>query len=172
VLRRLLNSGDYSRAWRSVGFEKEPKVVAPDLEKELKEISQANIVFAQAGGASYQGMQIATVTLFKGRDPRPSQMIETEFGLTGFLESTCVIDQGKGVRRRRVIDYVANKVGGAHLDQTRDPIRDLDFVLLDNNQSDFFGKPGVYFELLSIGQAVARSEDAKKFMDRARQVWN
>jgi hypothetical protein len=67
------------------------------------------------------------------------------------------------VRRRDVIKYVANKLGRTHFDPSRKKDEQA-FRILDAamNSSVIVDKRLVYFELLSIGQAVAQSSDADK----------
>jgi hypothetical protein len=69
---------------------------------------------------------------------------------------------GKRFSRAQVVKYVANKLGGAHFDTRRGHRKeDPDFILLDKVTPTvhLLDKPAIYFELLSIGQAVAGSHD-------------
>lgn len=75
---------------------------------------------------------------------------------------------GHLISRHTVIKYVANKLGGAHHDKRRGTDKEnLAFVLLDKVGRDMglrlLDKPAVYFELLAIGQALAKSPDLRKF---------
>jgi hypothetical protein len=85
-------------------------------------------------------------------------------GLRAFAEATCIIVRGEQVNRRRLIKYVANKLGGAHHDTKRGTDHEEHlYSLLDESRQtmQLMGKPTVYFELLSIGQALARSPDIR-----------
>ncbi len=70
---------------------------------------------------------------------------------------------------------MANKKGGAHHDAARaatddeflllDQISDGGYRVVDNNVD----RNAVYYELLSIGQAVGRSQHAQMFLQRAQE---
>src|SRR5438132_14423240 len=125
TLRRLLVEGAYARAWRLSGSSGEPKVEAPDLMRSLTRIDHAHVTYAQAGGATSHGMTVTQVIELDfamspeqiaeeyRRGPQPAS---SEFGLSQFIESICVIYKGVRITRRGVIQYVANKLGGVHLD--------------------------------------------------------
>jgi hypothetical protein len=181
TLRLLLVGGVYGRAWRLVGFQGEPKVVAPDLEANLAGLDQTSITWAHAGGAESQGITVEHPMVMsramspeevKRRFERGREPVTSTYGLSRFLESTCVLYGDVAVRRREIILYVANKLGGAHLDAKRDPIKDRVAIALDETLNTFGigGRPAIYFEVLSIGQALVRSEDAIKFDAAANAV--
>ena len=64
-----------------------------------------------------------------------------------------------------MIQYVANKLGGAHHDERRG-VKDMKFTLLDQavREIQIAGKSAVYFELLSCGKALIKSDDIRKFL--------
>ena len=66
ILRRLLVSGDLGKAWRSVGYPKEPCIVAPCLESLLDLPGQAPILLAVAGGGTYEGVTARFPVLCEG----------------------------------------------------------------------------------------------------------
>jgi hypothetical protein len=76
------------------------------------------------------------------------------------------------VRRHLVIKYVANKLGGIHLDPKRDLKKDeeVGFSLLDQIADTYqvAGKQAIYFELLSIGQSISASPDVDRFLEVGR----
>lgn len=193
ILRRLLVEDQFGRAWRMLGLEKQPLIDAPDLERSIRDIPIDGIVFAQAGGATFQGqmMELGLVLNFimtpeqrKADFERGQYALTSTFGLSEFLDSMCFVIsvrmrntiQSMVINRRELIQYVANKIGGVHLDLTRDLNKDLDnkFKILDdfrdNPPVQFGNKKPVYFELLSIGQAVAKAEDVSKFVTQAKSV--
>ena len=167
VLRRILVNGDFGRAWRAVGFEREPDINAIDLLKHIEGFDLSEIKFALAGGALFKGSKFACILLYlsdaaeaRRRDTQPT---ERGFHLSEFLNSASFITDGEIVTRREVIQYVANKLGGAHLDaDIEPPLKSLGGV-------EIFGKPAVYFELLAIGQAVAHSIDTDRFLQKAHE---
>jgi hypothetical protein len=171
VLRRLLVLGDYAKAWRVAGEAKEPRLEAVDLSNALAGLELARIFFASAGGGRSGGGELSGALQYSGvmspelireryaRGEPPRRV----FHISEFLASPGVVFRGEFVSRRHVIKYVANKLGGDHFD----PMRKKDeraYQILDNamNAAQILDKRLVYFELLSIGQALAQSGDAKK----------
>jgi hypothetical protein len=158
-LRHLLIEGTLLRAWRAKGFDKQPTILAPRLESCLKD--HASIMIAVAGGGEYEGLQGALAVVRKHGSEAQTQNdddITYPFKLTKFVTGCALVINGKRIKREEVIKYVANKLGGAHYDERRS---ESAFAALDNAAGliDFLGKNAVYFELLSIGQLVAKAPD-------------
>lgn len=181
VLRMLLVDGNYGRAWRLAGFSQEPRIIATDLSANLGTIDRSRIVYAQAGGARFQGMELAGALMVNyamtdrelaQRTGNRSSPLRSEYGLSQFVESDCIIYKGVHIKRREIIQYVANKLGGAHLDVNRSLSKEHKDVLLDElrNTMQLVGKPSIYFELLSIGQAIAQAKDTLRFLERVRNL--
>jgi len=67
------------------------------------------------------------------------------------------------VSRRELVQYVANKLGGTHIDTKRDfsKIKERKFALLDQVREMIrvADKNAIYYELLSIGQSLVQSDD-------------
>lgn len=217
VLRRLLVYGDLQKAWKVAGFEKEPKIKAVDLNSHLRGVRTKDIKWAFAGGALYAGMQVGALVdsgskgkgkgkgniacslLVNGKNdvgryPQESEIYKS-VGLGKFLFDSSIILEGKIIPRRAVIEYVANKIGGAHIDIRRDESKKKErwFSLLDQ-LFDMEGSPDsvalsvieetgnerlvasslgfvaskkvLYYELLSIGQAISWSEDIELLCER------
>ena len=189
VLRKLLVEDEYGRAWRTtiIGFQKQPKVSAVDSDKYMlnanPEIPIKKIKFAVMGGAVYKGLAIQGLrygnyapsqTSLLREKKRTEYLINNprKYMLKDFMESVaCVID-GKKISRRDIIQYVTNKKGGVHIDFKRNRPLDKKFKLIDRSYSRFYiyDKNYVYYELLSIGQTIAHSEDAKLFIDKASSL--
>jgi hypothetical protein len=174
VLRRLLVHNDLQRAWKAAGFEREPVIVTTDLLKNVDDVPMDTIVFASAGGALYNGVELQGALIAKGA-PDANRKVgpppPLEIGLRKFIESPSVIVNGHLIPRRLVVKYVANKMGGAHYDPKRTKSEEeRQFVRLDRAAADvvILGKNAVYFELLSIGQALVASADVKKLYEAAR----
>lgn len=221
VLRRLLVYGDLQKAWKVAGFEKEPKIIAADLNSQLHGVRTKDIKWAFAGGALYAGMQVGALVesvskgkgkgniacslLVNGKDdvgcyPQESEIYKS-VGLGKFLFDSSIILEGKIIPRRAVIEYVANKIGGAHFDVRRDESKKKErwFSLL-NQLFDMEGNPDsvalsvieetgnerlaasslgfvaskkvLYYELLSIGQAISWSEDIELLCERVSNPKN
>lgn len=194
VVRRLLigeGRGDYLKAWCALGFASQPILYAIDLDNHLNAqgINPQGIAYAQAGGALYHGAVIASLLIanapatrhdMEARSKTPPQM--REFKLGQYLQSVSVIvgtlpneeDTVPLVRvtREQVVKYIANKKGGAHFDTSRDNKTQAAFTSLDKAVAArivLIDKPAVYYELLSIGQVLARSPSTTKFLDEAKR---
>ena len=177
VLRNLLVEDQFGKAWRIVGFEKQPKIKAPDLELCIEGLDLSKITLAQAGGAFYHGMQ--TMAFASGRyfltpeqrtkrAQQSPESLEREFYLMEYLDSPCIIIKGTKINRRQLIKYVANKLGGTHIDFRRNPSIDTDkkYIVLDSipNNLEIGDKKALYLELLALGQCVAKAADTEKFI--------
>jgi len=183
VLRRLLIENELGRAWRSVGMPGKLQVSAVDLRNVIGDRVLTSIDFAHAGGGSYGGFRIAG--LHKTSSPAPetwgSEMHRKppgfpvrKFALTEFVESPCLIVAGTEITRGELVKYVANKLGGAHTDLRRDESKEFDrkCQLLDTHRitTRIVEKNSVYYELLSIGQALVNSHDVQTFMERCQHA--
>ena len=173
TLRRLLIFGDLGKAWRAAGFLNEPYIVAPRLESLLDMPGQPQILLAIAGGGKYEDVTARFVALCEGRIAvsYPTEGEAYAFGLHEFAESCGSYYAGYRIKRREIITYVANKLGGAHFDRGR---QEQTHSLLEQNFNAFTididsvrGLNGIYFELLSIGQCISNSPDVQKFMSNA-----
>lgn len=174
VLRRLLVDKDLVRALRAVGLTPQAKIVTSTLEPTLKLAPIKNIVFASAGGAKYKGAELRGwfMVNYAMSDEEIKKLNSIEvpnasMNLNDFVEAPCLVLSGVRIPRRILIQYIANKLGGAHLDPKRSK-GEREFVLMDKAHRDlrlrYLGKPFIYYELLSIGQALASSEDIETFL--------
>ena len=155
------------------GFEREPTVVAIDLEAALQDAEPNTVVLALAGGALIKGIKAAALVLRKSAVPvsdvprqQGSPPPEVEFGLSNYLSSTAGLVDGERITRREVIKYVANVKGGVHLSGKR---REAEKPLVARlskleKRFDVVSTNGLLFELVAIGQAIAASNDASRFI--------
>ena len=173
-LRLLLVQNELQRAWKAAGFEREPSITCAGLFGFPVE----NFKFWSAGGARCNGIEIQSV--FEPRTRQLGQEMSAKIletlnsgthrelvKLSQFTAAPCLIDGGVPVSRRTLIKYIANKLGGTHLDSKRDEpegplFRILDRLRAERVQAD---KPVIYFELLAIGQALAASPDMLNLME-------
>jgi hypothetical protein len=179
ILRRLLVEQDLHCAWKALGFEGQATIVASTLKPILQAVPAQHILFATAGGASFGGAELRGFVRAKSKldqaqvdrlagGPVPN----AKFSLLDFVDDASVIVAGIEVKRRQVIKYVSNKLGGAHLDRRRGTTKEgMIFDLLDKASESYtlLEKPAIYFELLSIGQALVNSADVMRFLDRATE---
>lgn len=185
VLRRLVSYGDLGRAWREVGFTKEFSISAPDLRAMIDGYPILRIDFAAAGGALYQGAQLSGIKILDmARQPNQTQGEPPyqSFSVSSFQRSECLLLTRRyklgGMKqeiltRGELINFFANKYGGAHYDPKRTSSKEelLDWFL-NNFPLKVLDKRVIYFELLSIGQSLATSQDVQKLRNELRNVLN
>jgi hypothetical protein len=91
--------------------------------------------------------------------------------LGAFLKQTSLVVNGVLINREEIIKYVANKLGGAHYDDSRDDSTgtgdislEQKYKLLDGVRSGIAvaDRNAIYYELLSIGQRVVNSRDVRQ----------
>ena len=186
ILRRLLVEDEYGNAWRTkiIGFVKQPSIIAVDSDQYMlnKEQDIKKIKIAVMGGAKYKGTIIqgfrfvnytkSPTNIAKDYE-RTKYLIENprKYKLNEFLDSTSCIIEGKKISRREIIQYVTNKKGGVHIDFKRNRQIDKKFKLIDESYSlAMVDKNYIYYELLSIGQLLANSDDAKLFVNKALEL--
>lgn len=132
-----------------------------------------------AGGAHYGGVVSAGMTVVKGanapelpKDVDQSWFTARPWPLTDFMESAGAIVQGTVIKRREIIKYFANTEGGVHLDRSS-RVRRKEEELVSRirrleGKIKAFGTDGLYFELLSIGQAVGKAPDVIQLVEKIR----
>ncbi len=172
ILRRLLVNGDLQKAWLALDLTHEPKIIAPNLDLVIQYRQGTRIVSGLAGGGEYDGVHARLAILNEGSVPIniPNEAKEFNYGLHSFVESTGIFLHRHKIKRKHIIKYVAEKLGGAHLDFERPRQNNGEvYLLLDANSEHFLilGKNAIYFELLSIGQNLTHAPDIQKFIKLA-----
>ena len=180
TLRRLLIDDELLRAWKAVGFKEGFTLKAPRADTLLESPESGSIHVIISGGGMLEGMTMGLATINAGRRAikvMNGNPMEHSFRLKEFMSSTSIYVERTKISRHEIINYVANKLGGAHTDFTRGGGKGLKQSILDRNvgkfrfggqiPSKFEGVNAVYFELLFIGQLVALSEDAGRFLETA-----
>ncbi len=76
---------------------------------------------------------------------------------------SCVV-QGVLIRRNDVVQFVANKLGGAHYDTGRQ--KPNDEALSKLGSYTVMDRDAVYYEMLAVGQALARSKSCSALLQR------
>jgi hypothetical protein len=184
-LRHLLVEDAYVRSWKRLGLQpKAPFIIAPRLRTDGLDQN----AFAVAGGGDVNGLSIANFRMEVGRTYSPEEAraryerekgdLDFPFSVSDYKGSTSVYLDGRKVSRKQLIQYVANKKGGAHLDHNRKKDEEV-YALLDKAlaRPDSFGgrigdpetpgKNSIYLELLSIGQQLTSSPDTMRYMAAA-----
>jgi hypothetical protein len=189
-LRNLLIEDCLIRSWKLLQLEpKSPNIIAPRLRTE--ELQSTD--FAVAGGGNIAGMMVGNARITVGRASSPEERkaryektkgdMEFSFSLSDYMQSCALFVQGQKISRRQLVQYVANKKGGAHLDNSRkkdeQAYRALDAAIesgfwfgAGQTQPSHPGKNAVYLELLSIGQNLTTSPDIKRLIEIAAEQLN
>jgi hypothetical protein len=122
------------------------------------------------------GFAVAVISVI--RDARgtrtPSQLdslVHTNYYVSQYLDAAGAIRDGQLIPRREILNYFRNEIGGAHYDaagsrHARTSARDLVAELERKVHADV--RDGLHFEILSIGQAVARSPDFRQLAEVIR----
>jgi hypothetical protein len=183
ILRRLIVEGVLQRGWKAAGFEKEPRITAFSLAREMSYVERTSrvIALAWAGGAKVQGgvqmsnfMSFADYVSDKDATALSAMGVSEEtLGLRAFTEAPSIIVRGEAIPRRVVIKYIVNTQGGAHvgMDKRVSENERRQYRRLDEAKNSQGGQyPVPYFELLSIGQALVRSEDITRLREKIQAM--
>jgi hypothetical protein len=186
-LRHLLIEDAFVRSWKLLQMQpKSPMVVAPRLRTD--DLGPND--FAVAGGGDLGGVSVGNAKVWdralsaeevKAVYEREKNDMAYTFSLSEYKDSCAVYVMGRKISRKQLVQYIANKKGGAHLDHERKKDEEA-YAALDNalasslvfggrpaqnNQPNLPGKNAVYLELLSIGQYLTNSPDTRRFMEAA-----
>lgn len=142
------------------------------------------LTFAQSGGAKRGGMTVAGIPVWNrvlsdeeireryeaGENAALSEatrpMATQRARLSEWLSAKCMIVAGVSVTRRDLIQHVANKLGGVHLDSRRDPTKQPGYLALDDARSRMrtMDLDVVYAELASITQDFLASSEVRALL--------
>lgn len=101
---------------------------------------------------------------FKDNKVYGAHIENSELTLNKFIESNCIIAEGKIITRNWVVQYVANSLGGAHFGSNSKKGPEFDAAMAKLKQFDVGEMPASVQELLGIGQAICKSESTSKLM--------
>ncbi len=138
-LRRLLIEGNLLLFRKQIlNLRGEPRIGAsPPLDPVTPDVTHT-----QAGGAQRSGMTEQGVTVWNRALSAEEIKARYEAGLklrsqprqlrlSDWLSETCIRVAGVAASRRDVIKFVANKLGGVHVDSRRDPAKFPAYSALD-----------------------------------------
>ena len=188
VLRSLLVEGLLGRVAHQVG--RDVRVMAPAVGRVTTEAELRECKFFQAGGALHKGIIVQSMSMVARAKTEAEIKASYERGrsamgksypvkLGTFLKQTSLVVNGVLINREEVIKYVANKLGGAHYDSSRESAKgpgdlslELKYKLLDEVRGGMLvaDRNAIYYELLSIGQRLINSRDVRqlrKFLTHA-----
>ena len=181
TLRRLLLEGHYVQAWFRVGLTGHPNVAAPSID-DL--VGDESILWALAGGGTCRGLSMQRyVARFLGDGKvslngeasifgRPF-LVSTTRGVEpipvkNYLGSVSAILNATTITRRDIIAFMANKVGGAHLD-AKDQTPAMAALRARRTFLSIQEHDALSFEVLSIGQCLAWTPETDQFIQAARR---
>lgn len=165
LLRRFLVEGDLLKAWLAV-VGREPYLVPARALERPKSTAVRSAEYVTVNTVTQPGGQTHQVMVFTGplnEGPAPVVVVpEAPMNIKKFVEGFCVVIDGVFIRRREVVQFVANKAGGAHYDKdrTKPYQRAVDamasFRVMDRH--------AMYYEMLGIGQALASAPDTSRLV--------
>ncbi len=182
VLRRLLVEDVYGTAWRTIGWQKQPKLIAVSIDQIASPNNLSKIVYAIAAGATFRGVQMACLMVNEGSSSIGEQLGpplrengypgDREFSISEYLSSLSGVVDGKSFNRREVIKYIANVKGGVHLSAKERKAEKKLVVRLGKIEKKIMvhTTDGLMIELVAIGQAVGNSQDAQNFIKHVRAI--
>ena len=205
ALRRLLIDDAIGHAWREMGFEREPKIVGPDLSALLQHenLELRHVVSLVVGGATLNGLQHVIVGASRGDNPTTGVLADADEGfavsvntisrdarngvgeptelfvlcnrelwLSQYMKMPGAVRLGTAISRADIIKYFAHNMGGVHIDGIGDgPKRGKSqgehAHLLEDLQNKVRADvmDGLYFVVLSIGQAIGQSADLQRLAE-------
>ncbi|MFC2002100.1 hypothetical protein ACFLUZ_06345 [Chloroflexota bacterium] len=179
VLRTLLVHNDLGRAWRLCGYTYPIRLQVFTLKRILITYDKDKILTAWTGGARYRGTIYALGVAFSGEAPKTNSSLTTATGrqeltLDEYRKNTFMVVRAKDaglieINRLELINYVANKLGGTHIDFARKSNKTLEqkFIALDgaHNYEDV-DRNIVPLQLLSVGQELVSSRHIQRLMKR------
>ncbi|MCW6532132.1 hypothetical protein NED98_17930 [Sphingomonas sp. MMSM20] len=115
-----------------------------------------------------EGFAVASFNILRDARRQPEDndlagLVNTRWHLSNYLDAPGAIRRGEEIPRRDIVGYVANVGGGVHLRATnkkKEKIYAFVEELINKVRVDTMD--GIFFEILSIGQAIGRSEDLRR----------
>jgi hypothetical protein len=166
-LRRLLVEGSLQRLRKARGMKGEPRITSPVL----PDATGPDVGLTQAGGVTRAGAKVTGARIWNRALSAAEIKAEYELHkegpatrdqtLSNWLSSTSFKVGNVSVTRRDVICYVANKLGGVHLDAERNSTKDAAYIALDQAREALriLDLDSVYAELAAIGQQLLDSPE-------------
>lgn len=177
-LRRLLVHNELQKVWNF--FVEDQKFIVPapllviDHPEQLKlielytcsEVRQKNMTISTVMASRGKTMMVPTGDgKFRDETVRGAHIERTNLSLGQFIESVCIIAEGKPITRNWVVQYVANSLGGAHFGERSKKGPAFDNAMAKLKQFDVGEMPASVQELLGIGQALCKADSTKVLME-------
>lgn len=171
VLRNLITYDLIGKAARKLSLDYFVESSSIERKRIFELFEPENITLYAAGGAKYGSLTIQNSFMFKGilTPDKIKDLMEIQhpekairrIKLESYKSLPSLIIDGELISKNDLIQYIANKKGGTHLDHKRNNnARDSRYILIDNifNKYEIAEKKIAYYELLSIGQEIANSD--------------
>lgn len=166
VLRRFLHHRDLLKAWNTVMGLGKPFLVPAGGILITNQAGLPEIDFASCSEVDQPGIKTFAVSVKTGalESEHPISLVPAKpIKLKRFVHGYCCVVGGVPIKRNDVVQFVANKLGGAHYDTDR---QKPDAAALSRLEAyAVAGRNAVYYELLGIGQALADSESCGLLLD-------
>ncbi len=163
VLRRLFTYHDLVKVWVSVVGKKD--FLVPSSFVQVLDINRLQEVnFATASPAQSVGMKIFSAMEFnKIQDGKaPISIKEEVVPLKRYLNQPACVISGALIGRDEIVQFVANKLGGAHVDMGRNKPSEKSIQAM--TQYSIGNRPALIHEMLSCGQTLAASESTNELL--------
>jgi hypothetical protein len=178
VLRTLLVHNNLDKAWRLCGYTYAIRLRVLSLTRFLSEHDTGKILTAWTGGARYKGTSFALGLALVGENPatnRPIDKYWQELTLDDYRRDVCMVVRAKNIglikiNRLELINYVANKLGGTHIDFNRQSNKPLEqkFIALDEAHNyENVDRSVILLLVLAIGQELVSSRHIQRLMKRS-----
>lgn len=170
VLRRLLVDDDLLKAWVEVVGKVPYSVSAMGLERP-KSATVRRAEYVTVSGVTQPGSQVFQAQVVRGpvdKGPYPVVVVQARpMKLRKFVEGFCVVIDDVFVRRREVVQFVANKAGGAHYDSDKKMPNQK--AVESMASYEVMGRGAVYYEMLGIVQALVSAPDTTRLVAELRK---
>lgn len=164
VLRRLFTYRELIQVWVTVMGQKDYIVKGDYIEiRDAKRLAEVD--FATASPADQgSGMKIFSAVVFNKiqNGAEPIRIAQQEVGLKKYLNQTACVISGIPINRDELVQFVANKLGGAHYDDGRHRPREQSISAME--QYSVGNRPALIHEMLSCGQALAASSSTSELL--------
>ena len=164
MLRRLFTHRDLIKVWVTVLGQRQ--YVVPSSFVRVRDFSRlGEVEFATSSSAQNVGMKVFSVTVHNKIQDGPGPIsIETEEApLKRYLDQPACVISGVLITRGEIVQFVANKLGGAHFDEGRHKPQEQAINAM--NQYMIANRPALIHEMLSCGQVLAASHSTRELLN-------
>lgn len=183
ILRRLLVHSELNKVWNALVGEERFLIPTTAIKIEHPELIRFYDLYT-CSEVKHKGSTIFTTQAYTGKTtmtplgngkfrddtPRGARIESKDLTLNQFMDSICIIAEGKQISRSWVIQYVANSLGGSHFGSKSKKGLKFDTAMAKLKQFDVGDMPASVREILGIAQAICKS-DSTKILMKAYSDW-